>query len=786
MASIGETLAKAAWISGPEYAYGADDAGYYEDHPKHLLRKSFVLDGAAETVHLCCAVLGYVRLWVNGERMSADELVGEWTNPTKVVYARSWDITKLLRPGTNEIVAELGNGFWNPAPLTLFGRYSLRARLAEVGTPKLALALAEEGSSEPLLVSDGSWECAVGPLLFNNPYLGERADLRAPAPVSAEAWDAERLLPVCVADEKRHIEEAPEPCCRRGEVCRPQRIFPIEDPASKGWAEGSFVVDFGHTLTGFAAWRFRAHEGDIVQIRYAETAGEEGLPLFDPNFAGLVGVTIPHAAPDGSDVLVPGGPGAPDAAYEQDVLICREGENSFESTFSAHSFRYALVEGMRQDRLISAQLAAVHTALARAGELAIANPHYGRLYEAAVRTKLNNVHGIWEDCARERLGYGGDMVALAESNCLLFDCEGMIRKTVRDMRNDQTTAGGIPETAPYVGIQSMGTGEGEGPLLWQLAYPFLILKGIQHYGMQDLAEAEWPHLEKMARYLMGRDPEEFAEHCLGDHGSIETHAGKDGDWKGGTPDRLFTSWCAILWIERTIARIGTILKKGTAAIRQASSKLEDEICRRFRHEDGSFGDRTQTSYAFAGGLGLMDRQEAGDALARCMEEEGNVLSAGIFGASLAWPLLHETGHDEAVEAWLNRCGEPSYEEMLASGNGVLAEQFHAGFDSYNHAMFSSYVAWMHEALGGIAVAPDAVGADHLVVRPYFSPLANQASLSYRTPSGEACASWKRSEGKVSFTFSCPAGIQADLVLPEGLAVSESVSEGVRTVLAYEQ
>lgn len=784
MASIEERLlAQAAWISGPRYAYGKDDAGYYADHPNHLLRKGFVLDEVPAHAILCCAVLGLVRLWINGGRVSGDELVGDWTNPQKVIYCRSWDVAPLLREGRNTVVAELGNGFYNPSPLRLFGRYNLRERLAETGTPKLLLALGTEGRDGQglLLASDASWECAQGPLLFNNPYLGERWDLARPDALDERAWNQGNRLDLVVHEEKRRIEPSPVEPCRRNEELVPVRISDVPESMKEGASPDAFIVDFGTTLTGFAAFRFHAHAGDEVKICYAETADAEGRLQFAPNSAGLVGVTIPHAAPDGSDVVVDGGPGAPHDALELDTVLCREGENFFENAFTTHSFRYALVEGIAKSQLIEARSTAVHTALQKASSLEIGEAHLQQLLDAAIRTKLNNVHGVWEDCAREHLGYGGDMVALADSNLLLFDCEGLIRKTVRDMRNDQTARGGIPETAPFVGIQSMGTGAGEGPLLWQLAYPYLILKAWQYYGAEDLAETEWPYLEKMAGYLLERDPEELAGHCLGDHGSIETCPGRNGDWKGGTPDRLFTGWCAILWIAETISRLGRIAGKDVAAIEKTAKCLRQEICHRFRKADGSFAGRTQTFFSFAGALGLMEQKAAGDGLARAIEEEDGIVSCGIFGASLAWNLLHETGHDDVVERWLLRREAPSYSAMLASGDGVLTESFTGGFDSCNHAMFSSCAAWLVGALAGVRVADDAAGADHLVVSPYFSPSVPGVSLLLQTRMGAVRACWRRDAGRVSMELSVPSAARLDLVLPEGFSFEEAPSqEGVCT------
>jgi alpha-L-rhamnosidase len=383
-----------------------------------------------------------------------------------------------------------------------------------------------------------------------------------------------------------------------------------------------------------------------------------------------------------------------------------------------------------------------------------------------VRTKLNNVHGIWEDCARERLGYGGDMIALATSNLMAFDCEHLIRKTVRDFRNDQTAAGGVPETAPFVGIGSNGTAYGEGPLLWQLAYPHLTLRAYQFYGCHDLVEEEWPYVRKLIDYLLSWEPEELAPHCLGDHGSpVST------DFKGGTPDKELVGWCTIARFARAGVRFCEILGEDGSVYEAKFSELTGEICRRFQHEDGSWGAGTQTGLAFVADLGLADEHELAERLVAKMAEQDGVLNTGIFGATIAYDLLHRMGHDDAIEAWLTREAAPSYRAMLASGNRALAETFETFLSSYNHAMFSSYLQWMYQGLAGIRVADDAVGADHIVLQPYFSPLSNEVACDYETPRGTVKLRWQRdAQGALSFAYGVPEGVRVDVLLPDGVDV----------------
>lgn len=770
MDMVREALARAQWVSGPAFRYGPDDAGYYDEkdegHRTHVVSRGFELPAgwaAAGGVTLAVAVLGLARVRVNGRALGDFELMGYWTRYDRLVYYDTLDVSDCLRAGENTIEIELGNGFYNPAPLTLFGKYNLRERLAEVGTPQVAAALVQGG--EPLLVTDGTWRLSCGQLIFNNLYLGEVRDL---------AYEPAEEGPVTVAGAagSRELAPSPVPPCRRCGAVGPASVTaapvmtadgaaapgPLSPDAAPAATAGvGTLVDFGEMVAGTVEIAFHARAGQRVELVYAEVC-EDGRIRCDSNVAGLVGMTTPSG-------VCPGGPGAPSPAVQRDVLLCGEGENAYASTFTYHSFRYVLVRGLPPDALEGVRAVYVHTDLARTGAISCGNEDYDRLMDAAVRTKLNNVHGVLEDCSRERFGYGGDMVSLANSNLMLLDEEGLLDKTLGDLSRDQTARGGLPETAPFMGIGSNGPAYGEGPLLWQLAYPYLAVQADRYYGRRDLIEREWPGLERFGGYLLSFDPEELAGHCLGDHGSVLT-GGAEG-FRGGTPDKPLLGWCAILWCLECTAEAGGRIGRDVGRLSAAAGVLRERIAARFGHKDGSFGDGTQSACAFAGMLGLGDPKRQAELLAADFRARGNVLTTGIFGTMLAFDLLNRTGHNDVAEAWLTRREHPSLLAMLEGGSGALAEQFTEDLSSYDHAMFSSYAQWLMQALGGIRVADDARGADRIVVAPYFSPLTDRVTCSYRTPAGEVSVMWYREGFRHTVVVGAPAGVTLDTSALEG-------------------
>lgn len=107
-------------------------------------------------------------------------------------------------------------------------------------------------------------------------------------------------------------------------------------------------------------------------------------------------------------------------------------------------------------------------------------------------------------------------------------------------------------------------------------------------------------------------------------------------------------------------------------------------------------------------------------ICRESKKDDYVFNSGIFAMALSYEILSKYGYDEVIENWLLRKEAPSYQQMLKSGNQVLAELFVGEHLSLNHAMFASYQQWYYQGLAGIKITDQAVGFDHIVFNPYFS------------------------------------------------------------------
>lgn len=731
------------WIMAPERNYGKEDSLYYQKHHNSIVKKIFTLDHV-ECSYLYVAVLGYYIAYINGKRVGDYELNSDWVNYQKCLYYDVYDITSFLHEGENCITFALGNGMYNPAPLLLFGKYNLRNTLAEVGEPRI---ICDVVSKDKMIVStDATWQYRWGNTIFNNLYLGETVDYS----YTCETWNT-----VITETKSRNFKPSMIPKVKRHQYVKPIATYERED---------GIIYDFGETVSGFISMKWEAQEKQTITIQYSECMRNNKLD-FHTCLAGSVGHTI-------GATTIKGGLGSPKQAIQTDKVISKEGVNTFTNQFSYHSFRYALVSNIAKKQIHNISAIYVYSDIQQVGTIAMDNTYYQELYDVATRTKLNNIHSTFEDCARERLGYGGDMVALATSNLFLFDIDKLLEKVIIDFRMEQTTNGGIPETAPYMGIQTNGTGEGEGPILWQFVLPYLLAKHYQYYGNKELVVREYPYVKKQMQYLLSYDLEKLVHRCLGDHGSMLIA----GNFRQSTPDKELIGYCTVLLFLKYNIYLSNIVGDQMPLYSKKYKQIQELILRKFLNADGTFGEGTQSGLAFVTMLELQDGAMLCKQLVEKIKQDNYVFNSGIFGMMLSYEVLHLHGYDDIIEKWLLKVDAPSFNDMLKTGNKVLSELFIGTEQSMNHAMFASYQQWYYQGLAGIRVMDHAIGFNRIHLRPYFSPYINTFNCKVKTTSGCITSAWERNSNRVTWTIKIPMDIKYTIEIPKGYTLLSRTEE----------
>lgn len=260
-----------AWI-GDGKRQPSDDQGFYADDPAPQFRKNFVTERKAQKALLHIAGLGFYEAQLNGQPLSDSSLAPLWTPYGHRVLYDTYDVTSSLVRGDNVLAVTLGNGWYNPLPLRMWGRFNLREALT-VGRPCLVakLEIRYEDGSASTVVSDTSWKVADGPLLRNSLYLGEVYDAHR----ETTGWQRAGFDDATWRQAVR--VEGP------GGVLQPRVAPPVGVRAT--WQAnavstpraGVYVVDLGRNFAGQARFHLGAGDaGTPVTFRYGELLHPDG------------------------------------------------------------------------------------------------------------------------------------------------------------------------------------------------------------------------------------------------------------------------------------------------------------------------------------------------------------------------------------------------------------------------------------------------------------------------------------------------------------------------------
>ncbi|MGH6655193.1 MAG: alpha-L-rhamnosidase N-terminal domain-containing protein, partial [Actinocrinis sp.] len=147
-----------SWIAGPTTPSGAE----------LLFRKSFASGSQTITkARLYVVGLSYPYVSLNGHPVTDHVLDTAFTDYSETVDYTAYDVTQLVRGGSNAIAVSLGNGFYAGGAAD----YPSGGEPWQPGRPTLKLELEVWGpnGAPTRVVSDASWKVTAGPTTANSP-----------------------------------------------------------------------------------------------------------------------------------------------------------------------------------------------------------------------------------------------------------------------------------------------------------------------------------------------------------------------------------------------------------------------------------------------------------------------------------------------------------------------------------------------------------------------------------------------------------------------------------------
>lgn len=670
-----------------------------------LFRRSFWLDRTErfQSARLEICGLGYFLFYINGKRISDQELMPAMTNYASVLGCEttypvweersahrcrylSFDLLPYLKAGENVLAVRLGNGWYHQTERIAEGKFVF-------GLPKLwfELTLTDADGRQEWIESDRQTLWHPGGLLKNNLFLGEVRDLRK----EPEGWQ----YPGADLSGWKPAQpvHAPETLLEE-QTCPPDRVIRKLYPILIGEHDGRKIYDCRENIAGRVVLSCLGKKGECITVRHAEELAADG--------------TLDFESAGGSDQL------------QQDHYICDGRIQTLHPLFCWHGFRYFETEGPCE--VLCAEV--IHTDVAVTSSFSCSDPVLNWLYEAYIRTQLDNYHGcIPSDCPhRERLGYTGDGQLTAETAMLLLDTKELYRKWYQDILDSQgAETGHIPHTAPFLG-------GGGGPGGWGCAVYQVPLAWAKIYGDDSLLVQGYDAILRWFDYMDAHSEkglvvrEEEGGWCLGDW------CFPASEEKEQLPEAFINTFYYLHGLQEMMQISEKMNNKLPIRFAEREKNVKNAFLDAyFDPETGDFCEGRAAGNAYGLALGLGDERtkkhlvEKYEALER--------FDTGIFGTSMLLEQLFSIGAgDLAVRLLTNDSEAASFAHMKRNGATTLWERWD-GRESHNHPMFGACVRLLFTQILGIRMMP---AAQPPVVIPTQPDVNTQPTQALKPLNGE--------------------------------------------------
>lgn len=725
-----------------------------DDRAAHLLRKDFTVSKEVSEAMVYICGLGYFELTVNGS-LADDSLLNPCnTQYSQTVLYRTFDVTSLIKSGSNAIGVELGNGFYNEQS----GVWNwASAEWRDQPKALINLVIRYTDGSEETIVSDTSWKATTqGPISFNSIYYGETYDARKEKNGWNEAgyddsdWSTALLATAPTGELVCQIEDP----IRRTASYSPASITKLRD--------GSYVVAVPEYVTGWAAITVHdAAAGDKITITYAEKLNS-----------------------DGSVVKMGGSDGISSSWWTEfnimtDTYISDGTTKTYEPKFSYYGFNYFQVFNypgeLTADDIV---IYRVNNDVEVTGSFECSNELINKLHHTMVISTENNLQGKPTDCpVWEKNGWLGDCNVMLDSMSYNFDISNFLVNYVEIMQDCFEEYGVVPEMVPTAG---WGVSD---HYVWNSLYVFAVENLANNYGMSWYVQEQYKTMSAYANKIY-RSLSRSGWLCSsGQLGDWVSPMGGQNDAYSESPNEgsalvgtayLYGMFCSMARMADSIGNTADTVKYSNAAesIYEAfNSEFYNKKGYYETHDWTVYGSKRtkfrQTSQLVALAFGLVPEdkvEKVVNSLVEDIKSKDYHLDTGCVGAKEILPVLCDYGYSDVAYQIVTQTTYPSWGFMLEQGSTSLWEMWETTSRSLGHYFLGSYDEWFYQYLAGITDVSN--GYETFTIRPVFVDDLSYVTCTENTVHGLIESSWTRSEeGSITMNITVPFGSTATVYFP---------------------
>ncbi len=740
----------AQWIQAP-WSTERDGAEMDGSRPMPVFRREFTVSRKPVKATLRIAGLGQYEMFLDGKQVSPAGLHQAWTDYRRTVTYDSYDVTKSLPVGKNELGVMLGNGMYNVEQTP--GRYTKFE--GSFGPPKLIAELHVEysGGKAETIGTDATWKVARGPVEFDSTYGGEDYDARK----EMSGWDltgfkdAGWAAVVETGGPGGRLVAAIAPQVKEWDSHAPVKVTEL--------GPNRVVYDFGQNFAGVPDVKMRGFAGQVLKL----TPGE----LLNP---------------DGSVSQASSGGGRRGAMWWSYTLSGSLDGEDWEPKFGYYGFRYLQAEWSGSDDPAAKALkideikgVEWHSASPVAGSFESSSDMLNSIHKLIVNAMHNNEVSLFTDCPhREKLGWLEETHLVASGLMFNSDLRGLYAATEKNIADAQHPDGMVPTTAPqYVvfGKDPKNAVFDDSPE-WGSASVLAPWAAYRFYGDKTPLEKNYAVLQAYVKYLESKATDGIVAYGLGDWYDIGPKAaGVSQDTSLGVTGTMMLYEDAM-----ALGRIAGVLGHAdNAASYAALAQREANAFNKkyWNAEKGYYDTGSQTANAMPLALGVVPQERRAAVLAHIVADihaHEDHITTGEVGYPYLLRALMKAGRNDVVLAMLLRKDPPSYGAMLAKGATALTEGWDGGH-SQDHFMLGGAEEWFYRALGGIDFDMSRSKDERITIRPRMVDGVSWVKCSYDSVLGKIRSEWRQEGGATSMDIAIPPGATATLILPVKMAPS---------------
>jgi alpha-L-rhamnosidase len=733
--------------------------------PAAYLRRTLAVAKTVQSARLYVTALGSYRVFVNGSRVGADVLTPAFTDYRKRVQYQSYDVTNLLVNGKNAMSAIVGDG-WYGSPLTWAGTHFFSSLLHSPDRFLAQLEVDYADGSHETVVTDQLWKATASPILRSEIYGGELYDARLEQPGwETAAFDDSTWQAAVVADAPRIAVSS--------QIDSPARVIDTLNPKQvTPGAKGSYVLDMGQNMVGWAKLKVKGAAGDKVRLRFAEVLNPDGT-IYTANLRN---------------------------ADATDVYILRGGEEEiFTPRFTFHGFRYVEVTGYPGTPTLDSIQGEVVSSVSGepAAKIVTSSELVNRMWSIGIWGQRGNFLSVPTDCPQrdERLGWMGDAGVFWRTGSYNFDIAAFSQKFIQDIVDAQNRQGAFTNVSPNTLPSSLDESEDAPPQSDRVGAPGWGDAGVivpwttwMQYGDKAVIAENWEAMQRWMDFIQSRNPDFLRKNGVGPNFA---------DWLAPDQNTDKTLLATAYW-----ALIANMMSQMAHAVgKDADAKRYDDVVQNIREvfqktyikEDGQVGTGTQTSYVVA----LYTKMAPTaiepvlvDKLVKDIEVHNWHLSTGFLGTPFLLFTLADHGRTDVAYRLLLNDTYPSWGYMLSKGATTWWERWNGdtgdpAMNSYNHYAFGSVIAWVYRYAAGIDTTPDSPGFKEIVIHPHIDARMTSARAEYDSIYGKIVSDWNGTPaGPFSLKVTIPANTSAKVFLP-AIAGAHLTQDG-NSVEAYQE